>query len=42
MKTEKTPSPDIILFAEKYINFFENEFGRTRESYYLFFDDNEF
>ena len=42
MKTGKSSSTDIILFAEKYITFFENEFGRTRESYYRFFDNDEF
>ncbi|MBP5541987.1 MAG: ADP-ribosylglycohydrolase family protein [Bacteroidales bacterium] len=29
-------------FIQKYIDFFENEFGRTRESFYRFFDDSEF
>ena len=33
---------EIEGFADKYIDFFENEFGRTRESYYRFFDNNDF
>ena len=33
---------DIEKFADKYIDFFEKEFGRTRESYYRFFDNNDF
>ena len=33
---------EIIKFAEKYIAFFEQEFGRTRESFYRFFDNDEF
>ena len=33
---------DIAKFADKYIDFFEKEFGRTTESYYRFFDNNDF
>ncbi len=33
---------EIEKFIDKYVNFFENEFGRTRESYYRFFDNNDF
>lgn len=33
---------DIAKFADKYIDFFEKEFGRTKESYYRFFDNNDF
>jgi len=33
---------NIDEFANKYIDFFEKEFGRTRESYYRFFDSNDF
>ena len=33
---------EIEKFIDKYVNFFENEFGRTKESYYLFFDNNDF
>lgn len=33
---------DIAKIADKYIDFFEKKFGRTRESYYRFFDNNEF
>ena len=33
---------DIAKFADKYIDFFEKEFGRTTESYYRFFDNNYF
>ena len=32
----------IEKFADKYIEFFEKEFGRTKESYYRFFDNNDF
>lgn len=42
MTKENPSSSNINKFADKYINFFEKEFGRTRESYYRFFDDNEF
>ena len=33
---------EIEKFANKYIDFFEKEFGRTKESYYRFFDNNDF
>lgn len=33
---------EIEKFADKYIRFFEQEFGRTKESYYRFFDYNDF
>ena len=33
---------EIEKFADKYIDFFEKEFGRTKESYYRFFDNNDF
>jgi len=33
---------NITAFADKYIQFFTEEFGRTRESYYRFFDNEEF
>ena len=32
----------IEKFADKYIEFFEKEFGRTKESYYRFFESNDF
>ena len=33
---------EVEKFIDKYVNFFEKEFGRTRESYYRFFDNNDF
>ena len=32
----------IIQFADKYISFFENEYGRSERAYYQFFDNEEF
>lgn len=33
---------DIVLFADKYIYYFENKFEQTGEDYYRFFDSEEF
>ena len=33
---------EIEKFADKYIRFFEKEFGSTKESYYRFFESQEF
>lgn len=33
---------NIESFADKYIAFFENEFGLTKQSYYSFFDNSAF
>ncbi len=42
MTENKQKLKEIEIFADKYIAFFENEFGRSKESYYRFFDDNVF
>lgn len=39
---ENIVSIDIVQFAQKYINYFEHEFGQTRESYYQFFESDDF
>jgi len=33
---------DLIEFSQKYIDYFSNEFGRNRSSYYKFFESQEF
>ena len=37
-----TKRRDKVWFANKYIAFLEKEFGRTKESYYAFFDNDDF
>ena len=38
----KAEKDDILLFADKYLTFFRDEFGKTPESYYRFFDNEKF
>lgn len=42
MARENPSKSDIVRFADKYLDFFREEFGRTRESYYRFFDNDGF
>ena len=42
MDKVKPTKEKIIKFADKYIAFFRNEFGKTKESYYRFFDSDDF
>lgn len=42
MAYNKYPRLAVHAFADKYIKFFEEEFGRSRESYSRLFDSSEF
>ena len=43
MDANRKPSiTEVLHFAEKYIDFFRDEFGHTKESYYSFFDSDKF
>jgi hypothetical protein len=40
MERNTTPQITLSEFTKKYIDYFENDFGKTSEAYYRFFDNS--